>query len=103
MDLHKVHIYNIYRQARSPRFTHSSPILITSTRTTWFLVDRLEAMDFVFPYQTFHPMPNTDRGVDQTFEETVERYAVPNTTKAIHLWHCTWQNGGNNQGEVELH
>lgn len=50
----------------------------------------------VFPYSVFHPMPNTDRHLRLSFQdELIERYAVPNTTKAIHLWHCTWQQQGN--------
>ena len=80
---------------------HTGPGLWTRTLGNLFAQQQesLRESIMVFPYQTFHPMPNTDRGVDQTVDEIVERYTVPNTTKAIHLWHCSWQDGGNNQGE----
>jgi hypothetical protein len=84
---------------------HTGPGLWTRTLGNLFAQQQepLRESIVIFPYQTFHPMPNTDRDVDQTFEEIVERYAVRNTTKAIHLWHGSWQNGGNNQEEQELH
>lgn len=43
----------------------------------------------VLPYSVFHPLANTNR---HSFRwDHVDRYAVPDETKAIHLFLCSWQ------------
>jgi len=73
---------------------HTGPGLWTRILGTLFLQQQ-EVPDtiMVFPCSVFHPMPNTDRHLEMSEEQIVERYVVPNTTKAIHLWHCSWQSG----------
>jgi hypothetical protein len=44
----------------------------------------------IFPFDVFHPMPNTDRHADLTHEQVIHKYATENT-RAIHLWYCSWQ------------
>jgi hypothetical protein len=48
----------------------------------------------IFPHNVFHPMPNTDRHADLPSEQVIQKYATEHT-KAIHLWHCSWQTTNN--------
>jgi hypothetical protein len=80
---------------------HTGPGLWTRILGKVFVQDEesLPETIMVFPYQVFHSMPNTDRGVEQSLEQVTERYAVPNTTQAIHLWYCSWQAVRNGEDE----
>lgn len=80
---------------------HTGPGLWTRVLGPLFLQEHVPETLMVFPYTAFHPMPNTDRHVELTQEQIVERYVVPNETKAIHLWHCSWQRNTNSDIFIE--
>ena len=79
---------------------HTGPGLWTRVLGGKMLQELPETI-MIFPFTVFHPMPNAHRHLDLNEEQIIERYAITNTTKAIHLWHCLWQNTEDDDDIVE--
>ena len=71
---------------------HTGPGLLTTTLGRLMLQQDMPEEIMIYPCGVFHPMPNVDRDCQLTHQEVIEQYSIPGTTRAIHLWHCSWQN-----------
>ena len=69
---------------------HTGPGLWTTVLGRLLVENKLPETCIVVPHHIFHPMPNADRHRELTQEQIIDEYSTEKT-KAIHLWHCSWQ------------
>jgi Glycosyltransferase sugar-binding region containing DXD motif len=73
---------------------HTGPGLWTKVLGRLLVENKMPKTSIIFPHQVFHPMPNTDRHRELTHEQIIHEYST-DKTKAIHLWHSSWQTQDN--------
>lgn len=75
---------------------HTGPGLLTRLVCRWLVANGGEehsaSQVIIFPFHVFHPLGNNLRNKLLT-KAFLKSFIVPNETKAVHLWGCSWQQG----------